>query len=94
MQWLLWEKDTPETPRITATTRTIPCGSTILGAGEGLATAPGQEPHRIGFHMSALYSPFGWLSWGQIARDWEAAQGKPKDIKTFKNTALGETRQE
>ena len=36
----------------------------------------------------------GWLSWAQIAWDWEAAQGKPEDIKTFRNTVLGETWQE
>jgi phage terminase large subunit GpA-like protein len=48
----------------------------------------------VGFHVSALYSPVGWLSWEQVARDWEAAQGKPEDLKTFKNTALGETWQE
>ena len=38
--------------------------------------------------------PFGWLSWEQIARDWEAAQGDSRAIKTFKNTVLGETWQE
>jgi phage terminase large subunit GpA-like protein len=36
----------------------------------------------------------GWLSWEQIARDWEAAQGKPEDLKTFRNTVLGEVWQE
>jgi phage terminase large subunit GpA-like protein len=61
---------------------------------EWRATAEGQDPHTIGFHISALNSPVGWLSWAQIARDWEAAQGKPEDSKTFKNTVLGETWQE
>jgi phage terminase large subunit GpA-like protein len=79
----------PATTRCRSTTRP-PCSS----GGEWRATAEGQDPHTIGFHISALYSPVGWLSWAQIARDWEAAQGKPEDIKTFKNTVLGETWQE
>jgi phage terminase large subunit GpA-like protein len=53
-----------------------------------------EDPYTVGFHVSALYSPVGWLSWEQIARDWETAQGKPEDLKTFKNTVLGETWQE
>ena len=46
----------------------------MLAAGKWRATAEGQDPHTIGFHISALYSPVGWLSWEQIARDWEAAR--------------------
>jgi phage terminase large subunit GpA-like protein len=57
-------------------------------------TAEAQDPHTVGFHISALYSPVGWLSWEQIARDWETAQGKPEDLKTFRNTVLGETWQD
>ena len=53
-----------------------------------------QDPHSIGFHVSALYSPLGWLSWEQVARDWEAAQGDEQALKTFRNTVLGETWQE
>ncbi|MFN6998573.1 MAG: phage terminase large subunit family protein [Elioraea tepidiphila] len=66
----------------------------MLARGEWRATAVAEDPHTVGFHISALYSPVGWLSWEQIARDWEAAQGKPEDLKTFKNTVLGETWQE
>ncbi len=66
----------------------------MLAGGEWRATAVAEDPHTVGFHISALYSPVGWLSWEQIARDWEAAQGKPEDLKTFRNTVLGETWQE
>ena len=66
----------------------------MLAAGIWRATAQAQDPYTVGFHISALYSPVGWLSWEQIARDWEAAQGKSEDLKTFKNTVLGETWQE
>jgi phage terminase large subunit GpA-like protein len=66
----------------------------MLAAGEWRPTADAENPHTIGFHISALYSPVGWLSWEQIARDWEAAQGKAEDLKTFRNTVLGETWQD
>lgn len=63
----------------------------ILDAGEWRATAKSADPRTVGFHISSLYSPVGWLSWEQIARDWEAAQGNDDAIKAFKNTVLGET---
>jgi hypothetical protein len=66
----------------------------MLAAGEWRPTAAAENPHTIGFHISALYSPVGWLSWEQIARDWEAAQGKAEDLETFRNTVLGETWQD
>jgi phage terminase large subunit GpA-like protein len=49
------------------------------------------DPSTIGFHLSALYSPAGWLSWERIARAWEAAQGSDEAIRAFRNTILGET---
>jgi len=48
-----------------------------------------------GFHLSSLYSPIGWRSWRDIAMAWERAiskeSGSSAEIKTFKNTELGET---
>ena len=52
---------------------------------------PRPIPSTIGFHLSALYSPAGWLSWERIARAWEAAQGSDEAIRAFRNTILGET---
>ncbi len=49
------------------------------------------DPTTVGYHLSALYSPVGWLSWERIARSWEAAQGSDDAIRAFKNTILGET---
>jgi phage terminase large subunit GpA-like protein len=64
--------------------RLIACGvSAILG-----------NPHVIGFHISGLYSPVGWLSWATIAREWQGAQGNDAALKAAKNTLLGETWQE
>ncbi|MTH62101.1 phage terminase large subunit family protein [Paracoccus litorisediminis] len=48
----------------------------------------------IGFHISGLYSPIGWLGWSEIAAKFEAAKGKDAQMKAFKNTVLGETWEE
>lgn len=53
-------------------------------------TAEALDGKTRGYHISGLYSPVGWLSWEQIARDWESAQGSIESIKRFKNTVLGE----
>jgi phage terminase large subunit GpA-like protein len=63
----------------------------MLEGGDWRATSQGADPHTLGYHLSALYSPAGWLSWEQIARSWEAAQGSDEAIKAFRNTVLGET---
>jgi len=63
----------------------------MLEAGEWRATAESADPSTVGYHLSALYSPVGWLSWERIARSWEAAQGSDDTIRAFKNTILGET---
>lgn len=44
-----------------------------------------------GFHLNALYSPIGWLSWTQIVIDWNEAQKDVLKLKVFVNTVLGET---
>lgn len=65
-----------------------------------ISTAPPEQVAQaraagvIGFHISGLYSPIGWLSWESIARQWEAAQGKEALLKAFKNTTLGEAWEE
>ncbi|SEN79815.1 Phage terminase, large subunit GpA [Loktanella fryxellensis] len=63
----------------------------MLEAGEWRATSIAADPGTVGYHLSALYSPIGWLSWERIVRAWEAAQGSDEAIRAFKNTILGET---
>lgn len=46
---------------------------------------------KIGFHVSSLYSPLGWYSWKDAAKDWEDAEGNVTKQKTFINTVLGLT---
>ena len=100
MQWLKferlrWEKGRPET----AEYQCEGCDAglaehhktAMLEAGEWRATAEPADPGTVGYHLSALYSPVGWLGWDRIARAWEAAQGSDEAIKAFRNTILGET---
>jgi phage terminase large subunit GpA-like protein len=43
----------------------------------------------IGFHLSSLYSPVGWLSWEQCARNYEIAKDDDQLLKAWTNTMLG-----
>ena len=66
----------------------------MLEHGEWRAMAEGNN-RTAGFHLSSLYSPIGWRSWKDIALAWERSiskeTGSAAEIKTFKNTELGET---
>jgi phage terminase large subunit GpA-like protein len=100
MQWLeferlRWEKGDPTTVHYVCASCERPIRerhkAEMLAKGEWRPTATSSDPHTIGFHISALYSPPGWLSWTEIARQWEAALGNDEALKTFRNTVLGET---
>ncbi len=92
---LRWEKGKPETAAYHCESCETPIAehhkTAMLAAGKWRATGTAADPATIGFHLSALYSPVGWLSWEAIARSWEAAQGSDESIRAFKNTILGET---
>jgi phage terminase large subunit GpA-like protein len=72
------------------------CGSLIgerhktwmLEHGEWRSTAPGDR-RTAGFHLSSLYSPVGWFSWGDAAEMYEQARKTPDLMKGFVNTVLG-----
>ena len=100
MQWLQferlrWAKGQPETAAYHCNGCEKPIAehhkTQMLERGEWRATAVSDNPHAIGFHLSALYSPIGWKSWEQIARDWLAAQGSDEMLRAARNTLLGET---
>jgi phage terminase large subunit GpA-like protein len=100
MQWLRfdrlrWEPSKPETVKYHCEACEQPIrehGKTaMLARGEWRATAVSADPLTIGFHISSLYSPVGWLSWERIAREWEAAQGSDEAKRSFRNGVLGET---
>jgi phage terminase large subunit GpA-like protein len=100
MQWLKfdrlrWQKGKPETAEYHCEGCEQPIAehhkTAMLEGGEWRATATAADPTTVGYHLSALYSPIGWLSWERIVRAWDAAQGSDEAIKAFRNTILGET---
>jgi phage terminase large subunit GpA-like protein len=48
------------------------------------------NPKVIGFHISSLYSPFGWYHWSEAAKEYLQAQRSPELLRSFINTVLGE----
>lgn len=64
----------------------------MLEKGEWIPTQPERvSASRIGFHINSLYSPVGWLSWGDICEMYDDALKDIDLMKTFVNTILGET---
>lgn len=67
----------------------------MLESGEWRPTVPENiMPYKRGYHLSALYSPLGFLSWLEIANLWIEAQSDTRKLKTFVNTVLGQTWEE
>ncbi|HZT29424.1 MAG TPA: phage terminase large subunit family protein [Bryobacteraceae bacterium] len=62
----------------------------MLPRGQWRATAKG-DGKTAGFHLSSMYSPVGWFSWGDAAKQFEQAQKNPSLLQVFVNTVLGET---
>lgn len=89
-----WDEGKPETARYICEG----CGEAIanhekgdmLDRGQWRATAPGDGRTR-GYHISALYSPPGWPSWGELAMEFLEAKRTPETLQVFVNTILGET---
>lgn len=99
---LKWTDDDPETARYAC----IECGTLIeerfktqmLAAGEWIAARP-EETRVVGFHLSSLYSPHGWVRWADLAREFlEANEAKKRGdlslLRVFINTRLAETFEE
>src|SRR6056297_652022 len=100
MQWLKfdrlrWEKGHPDTAEYHCEGCDAAIAehhkTTMLEGGEWRPTAEAADPGTVGYHLSALYSPVGWLSWPRIARAHEAARGSDEAMRAFRNTILGET---
>ena len=96
LKWknVVWEEDKPET----ATYACEHCGSVIdeskkqwmLKHGEWIASAPKSDT--AGFHISELYSV--WSTWADMAKTFLEAKKNPEMLKTWINTALGESWEE
>jgi phage terminase large subunit GpA-like protein len=64
----------------------------MLAAGQWIATYP--ERTTAGFHLNALYAPYGWVnSWAYLATEWTRIIHKRdrRQQQTFTNTNLAET---
>lgn len=59
----------------------------MLENGEWIAENP--ESETPGFFINSLYSPVGWFSWSEIAKDFLESKGDREKMKTFTNTLLG-----
>ena len=100
--WMRWENiryqnDDPKTAELAC----VACGAMIeerfkpqmLARGEWRPTATG-DGETVGFHISSLYSPLGWLPWSAIVAEFLRSKGDPVRLKSWVNTMLGETWEE
>lgn len=62
----------------------------MLALGEWRPDAPERVGKVRGYHLSALYAPVGWMSWGDIAMQFAAVHKNPEKFRVFVNTVLGE----
>lgn len=96
LKWknVVWEEDKPET----ACYACEDCGSLIeesnkqwmINNGKWIATKESNKT--AGFHISELYSV--WSTWADMAFNFLEAKKNPETLKTFCNTALGESWEE
>ncbi|MFP5426370.1 MAG: phage terminase large subunit family protein [Gammaproteobacteria bacterium] len=66
----------------------------MLAKGEWRAHSKG-DGETVGFHLNALYSPLGWVSWSDLAKQYEKAKkaqdrGDLEPMQVFYNTRLAE----
>ena len=65
--------------------------TTMLSKGVWVSAFPAMENEKeYGYHLSAMYSPLGMYSWGNMAKDYEESIGDIPETIAFMNTKLGE----
>ena len=87
-----WDEDDPETAHYVCQT----CGEKVtdvhkrkmLPSGRWVCDDPDRPKRRMGFHISALYSP--WVSFEEIVREYLESRGDSNREQVFQNTYLGE----
>jgi len=62
----------------------------MLERGVWIPEDPSLGEHVRGYHLSALYSPYGWYSWSQSVARFLRAQGHPTRLRVWVNQDLGE----
>lgn len=102
LDWIRWENIRwDEGAPATAALLCAACGVLIeeryktqmLAAGEWRPTAEARGD-TVGFHLSSLYSPLGWLPWSATVAEFLGAREDPLRLKSFVNSVLGETWEE
>lgn len=97
-QKLKWDTDRPETVRMICEACSEPIYNhdkeEMLANGEWRPTAKTENRLRIGFHLSALYSPVGWFTWEEAVRQFLESKNNREQLQIFINTILGETWEE
>jgi phage terminase large subunit GpA-like protein len=100
---ITWDEDKPETAAMLCPA----CGvfieegqykTAMLDAGEWRPTAV-CPPEMRSYHLPSMYSPLGWLSWKQMAREHldavhESKRGSFSKLQQFVNLSLGEAWEE
>jgi len=94
---IAWDEGAPRTAHM----RCGPCGGRVdehekewmLPRGEWRATASGDGDTQS-YHLSSLYSPFGFKSWAECALEFLAKKDDPSELRSFVNEVLGETWEE
>ncbi|MDA9231368.1 phage terminase large subunit family protein [Rickettsiales bacterium] len=90
-----WPKGDPES----AYYKCKKCGSKwedhqkaeILMNGKWIAQNPNCDSKTISFHLSSLYSPHGWVSFGDIAKEFSEVHKDPPRLQVWTNTKLAKT---
>jgi phage terminase large subunit GpA-like protein len=94
-----WEKSKPEEAKYEC----IHCNELIeerykprmLASGTWEAVAPkNATKKKVGYHINSLYSPLGWYSWSDAAKDYDNALNDVNKMKSFVNTVQGLTYKE
>lgn len=88
-----WEEGDPKSAALMC----LGCGTLIeerfktqmLAQGEWRATAESTN-QTIGFHLSSLYSPLGWLPWSAAVAEFLEAKEDPQRLKNWVNSVLGD----
>jgi len=96
LKWknIVWEENKPETANYACNECVAVIDESkkqwMLKHGEWIASAP--KSNTAGFHISELYSV--WSTWADMAKSFLEAKKSPEMLKTWINTALGESWEE
>lgn len=63
----------------------------ILSKGKWIAKNTETSGKTVSFHLSSLYSPHGWTSWGDIVEEFLQIKDDPPRLQVWVNTKLAET---